>query len=930
MRRTLLHPVRADRAPRRGFLLLLIVGLLAVLLVVIVGFLSFTRTELTSVAHVRDRADTSDLAQSAMDWTLGNIGGYLFDPATKMFDPTKYVSNANDTGVAPTGDNSQWWYAPYDPDTKTINNAYNSGGANSFTKLYMQQNAAAWKYMPDDFFPDGSIAGRFAVQVVDANSVININDWTDDCNPTQCQMAHMIQGAQGLNYFEQYRANQDANGSGAVCTIPYFQAWSVASRTVRYFKYNWSYTGNYTMASPNYITTNTQWTGMFGPEYVGMKTTYYDQYLGWWWGQPWWDQCGMASFDIAAHVDPDTGRSPMNVNTCEVSGNQMPFSGENYTCTWPLEGIFNIESIARIIKVGKFYYNGTLYDAQAPRTVPDGRWSGPVAPSPTTAGAGNNGAWQKAEMLKLRLAYRYQEMMVRYFCGKYKPYLYGNNYGCFPGNFNMQWLFRKGAPGVPYNGFQENRSYYQAFTNTAAQAVPRGALTASEANKVKHAVKPDGTSPPDTYAQTVYYKNTRFPCGLDTFRQWVADDFLVMTQNNRAWGNSSVVDPTYGTDAGSGSTYTLAYGDAQRSESQPYNDDDPCVNFDSSDTPDVVPGKMDKRTANAIFDNIIPGKVWKDASGNDRFLLFGNGAEDSGYGPYALDPNKDVTGISVRDPLWELYSIQLGRDEYDFLQTNRQGFYSTGTGNSIYNEKGHDVRLGDAQLISAPSTLSVAPPDLGAYDQRPTVPWRQLAFGPDWFSTELTVTSPCYYLVVTSEIVDAKSAKLTPASPTVLTHYQTLACVELAADIKVETDAAYDGTQWPTGGVPADPKHQLSMAEAKHVGLGYYRGNGPRRMKTMPAADPRSMDYGMKTASQVAGKQAYQPALPDTSLSSYPGTTATSVPTVPTDWVDFRNVKPGDEKTYYQAQNPASAGDKGRETTKRAIVRWTWTINQGL
>ncbi len=919
--------VKSERGQKRGFLLLLIVGLLSVLLVVIVGFLSFTRTELTSVAHVRDRADSADLAQSAMDWTLGNMGKYLFDPATKLFDPTKYVSCATDTGAAPKGDGSQWWYAPYDADVKTINNAYNNTNINpfyntgmtgTFNQQFMGQNAAQWKYMPDDYFPDGSIAGRFAVQVLDANSAININDWNDDCNPTQCQMAHMIQGGQGLNYFEQYRAHQDNGGSGAVCTIPYFQAWSVASRTVRYFKYNWSYTGNYTSASPNYITTNTQWTGMFGPEYVGVKTTYYDQYLGWWWGQPWWDQCGMASFSLTGHVDPDTGRSPLNVNTCEISGNQMPFSGENFTWTWPLEGVFNLESIARIIKVRRFYYGGVQYDAQADPASPK---------SPNALGAGNNAAWQKAEMLKLRLAYRYQEMMVRYFCGKYNPTLYGNNYGCFPGNWNMQWLFRKSVSGS--NGFEQNRSYYQAFEYIASQAGPHGALTPAEATKVKHAVLPDGTSPSNIYPNSAYYVKTRFPCGVDTFRQWIADDLLAMTQNNRAWGNAAVINASYGTDPSSGASYTLAYKDAARIPPAPYDSDDPCVNFDPSDTPDVIPGKMDKRTANAIFDNIIPGKVWKDASGTEHFLLFGN----DGFGTYTPSVDSqlgDQTGNAVRDPLWELYCYQIGRDEYGFSQTNRQGFYSTGTGNSMFNEKGTDIRLNDAGLTSAPSTLVKAPPDLMSYNQQGTVPWRQLAFGPDWFSTELTVTSPCYYLVVTSEIVDAKSAKLTPATPTVLTHYQTLACVELAADVKVETDSAYDGTGWPTGGATSDPKHQLSIAEGKRVGLGYYRGNGPRKMKTMPAGDPRSMDYGMKTASQIAGKQGYQPALPDKSLSSYPGSTGTSVPTVAPEWTDYHGVKAGDEKAYYQIQNTASASDKGRETSKRAVVRWTWTINQGL
>jgi hypothetical protein len=879
---------------RRGFLLLLIVGLLSVLLVVIVGFLSFTRTELTSVAHVRDRADTNDLSASAMDWAIGNIANYVLDPATKTFDSTKYVSNASDTTPLPTGGGGQWWYAPYDPNVKTINNAYTSGGAGSFVSLFMQQNAATWRYMPDDFFPDGSISGRFAVQVLDANSAININDWLDDCNPTQCQMAHMIQGAQGLNYFEQYRAHLDNGGTGAVCTIPYTQAWNVASRTVRYFKYNWSYTGNYTAASPNYITTNTQWTGMFGPEYVGMKTTYYDQYLGWWWGQPWWDECGMASFTIANHSDPDTGRSPLNVNTCEASGNSMPFSGENQTWAWPLEGVFNLESLARIIKVGKFHFNGTTLDAQAPAS-----WPG---------GVDVPGAWQHVEYLRMRLAYRYQEMMVRYFCGKYKPYLYGNNYGCVPGNWNMQWLFRHASPGNPSpDGFSENRNYYQAFAYNGSQSEPRGALNASEANKVLHAVLPDGTNPADSYPLTAYYKKTRFPCSLETFRQWVAQDLITMTQNNNDWAGS--VDPGYGSTSNYSSTYTLRYDDPGVTP-----DGKLCVNFDQNDTPEIIPGKLDYRTANAIFDNIIPGKLWKGTDGNQHYLL----NDGSGFSSYTPGPN-DVTGNGVRDPLWELYCYQVGRDEYNVDSFNRQGFYFSSTGNPILGDRGKDHLY-----------FATPPVDLPLFDSTAVVPWRQLAFGPDWFSTELTITSPTYYLVVTSEIVEKQSAVANPANPTVLTHNQVLACVELAADVNAETDASYDGTGWPTGGVTPDPTHPFTMAELKKVGLGYYRGANPRRLKTAKASDPLSMDYGMKTVFQVnsAGAQGFQPALPDTSLKNAPTSGATSVPTAAPDWVDYRGVKAGNENAYYRPQ--LSPGDAGRQTSNRAVVRWTWTINQGL
>src|SRR5687767_10327148 len=61
-----------------GFLLLAIVALLAVLLVLCVGFLSYTRTEVRAVAHLRDKIDARDISQAALDFTIANISEYLF------------------------------------------------------------------------------------------------------------------------------------------------------------------------------------------------------------------------------------------------------------------------------------------------------------------------------------------------------------------------------------------------------------------------------------------------------------------------------------------------------------------------------------------------------------------------------------------------------------------------------------------------------------------------------------------------------------------------------------------------------------------------------------------------------------------------------------------------------------------------------------
>src|SRR6185295_17265129 len=91
---------------------------------------------------------------------------------------------------------------------------------------------------------------------------------------------------------------------------------------------------------------------------------------------------------------------------------------------------------------------------------------------------------------------------------------------------------------------------------------------------------------------------------------------------------------------------------------------------------------------------------------------------------------------------------------------------------------------------------------------RTAVPRRQLAFGPDWFSTELTTASTSFILVITSQLVDASSPD--PNFPLALSTYQTLAHIEVAPDLKVN-EKGEDGSA---------------------TGLHYYRDGKPRDYKT--------------------------------------------------------------------------------------------------
>src|SRR5687767_9640692 len=76
----------------RGFIVVVVVGLLAILLTVGVGFISYTRSEVQAVAHIRDKVDVSDVAHSATDWIIANISRALFD-ANDLVRDDAFISN---------------------------------------------------------------------------------------------------------------------------------------------------------------------------------------------------------------------------------------------------------------------------------------------------------------------------------------------------------------------------------------------------------------------------------------------------------------------------------------------------------------------------------------------------------------------------------------------------------------------------------------------------------------------------------------------------------------------------------------------------------------------------------------------------------------------------------------------------------------------
>jgi hypothetical protein len=757
------RPFLLRRTHPCGFLLLAVVGLLALLLVLCVGFLSYTRTEVRAVTHQRDKVDARDVSQSALDWMLASISSHLIK-ADGTFDSTKYVSNAS----GPTG---LWWYKPWQA----------GGHLQHWSCPALEE--APWVYLPADYFPAGDYRARISVQVLDTNCALNLNDWLQDCSPSQCQMAHMLGGA--LWNYQHERARFAVGKLGTNNTIVrayvnsaawntefsgskpfrYRDCWRYATRTVRPTDYN---TGT---MPPNWITTNTSWfwasstshctyrpmlmsesppleiNGTFFP---WNKTSSGDQIpqgyaLNW-----------FANVQPLAYVDPDTGRSPVNVNTVYLDDRTMWTS--EYSYSHVMEGVFNIDALRRIIKIGKFYHEGKEYDTQ----VPD-----PVAANNAWRTQSDSPQWQTHERLRSILAQQYQETLVRYFTARYSK-----------GGTKTSDNWAAGVHGrlFPMFSTTPNRNYVQTYGSVL-----------SDAAAVTSYCTGNGPSRAGSPSNDPAYTVVRFPFGLEDFRNRVKADLITMTKKN---GNTTA-NNNNPTQAGLYKTGV---------EAPPTLDE--IVDCDEDGDFSVLPGKLDKRVATAVFDNIVPGKA----------LLF-------------------PTSVPLIDPLKELFALRIGRDENLDSQHNPYGLHSM--------DKGLDIALNSA-------------PD-GPYKKVAEVPDRQLVFGPDWFSTELTTTSTTFVFVVRAQIVDGKSADLN--APRVLEERNFSTVVELAPDVLDETSALAAN--------PADANGDL----LPDSGLGYYRGDWPRKRKISPDI----MDKGCAT-------------LPPTPYSA-----TTIAP-----WTDYRNFAPAD------------------------------------
>jgi hypothetical protein len=769
--------------------------------------------------------DSRNLIWSAADWIIACIskeaGKGLFK-ADDTFDATKYVSRCSD----PASGTYNWWYKPFlvEQDLATWTPATN-------VNIFNTRDGAKWIYMPEDFFPGGTpLRARFFVQVMDPNGFLNINDWLDDCNPTQCQMAHMFMDNLGHRPFSEHhyrglnRALDPGDDSKFFLSSDkdaanYYNLWPRAlmryesaqkavSRTMR-----WTLPSASNAGTP-WHTTNTIYFGLQPlEEYSVFKS--HVQY-----GLP--QTAGEVGTTVVkyAYSDPDTGRCPLNVNTCHNSGEQVPDSYYSNSRVYPLEAVFNVESLRRIVRIGMYEApDGTIYDLSDPA----------VYVSLNTANK------RRVEIARTRLAHQYQETLVRYFCARYDHPT--------PRGPELTFVDDLTAAQAPTLSTQQHMLYrsYNITANGNYVSTYTPILGAAEAGKIVDYCKKNDNS------------ETRFAFGLEDFRQRVKADLLRMCENNRnvtGKNNNATPWPVYTGPSADGVGY---------------------VGVDKKLNLEILPGKLDCRTAAAIFDNIVPGKKYLfDPDANELESRFNASAH-----VYTQDQKNETY-----DPLRYLYNERIGRDER-FAIANEMDVLGHLPPLKYVNYKGEKV----------------TEDNYGKEITGSSVPYRQLVFGPDWFSTELTTTTTNFVVIVHTQMVEPNGNY---ANPRVLTEHVVQLYVELAPDVLVETPNGYDGSAYPNAGDPAT------------CGLGYYRGGWPAHYKTAAPSSSDSMDFNDANLFN---------SVDPTKLP----TKVTRKTSLPMEWVDFRGVKPLDRTNFYRQDGPGT----GNQTKRRVIIRYLGDQNQG-
>lgn len=323
------------------------------------------------------------------------------------------------------------------------------------------------------------------------------------------------------------------------------------------------------------------------------------------------------------------------------------------------------------------------------------------------------------------------------------------------------------------------------------------------------------------------------------------------------------------------------------------------VDFDGTDKASINPGELDRRTANAVYDNIVPGPATLDGTyplqelyalrlGRDE-LRPGRSEVDPSVNPSVRGKNANVhgffdDGLPMVNAVPQNYTsrVDSGYSSYDPGDaTDLGGGLPSGPGAKQGEVQARWLHLRPKGMDIAASTAPNGP-----YDKVTDVPYRQLGFGPDWFSTELTTTSTCYILVITAQLVDAKSVDTDPANPArhrEIFFGQWGCCVEIAPDVMVEPGLGGEYAYWYRNGKPAEYKKA--------------------------ALDSRNADNVLKSMDQFCSTLKTLNALGRQWKRS----------SIARAWSDDRGITEANRAAYYTGAT---------QTRKHVVVKAVWSLNQ--
>jgi len=252
------------------------------------------------------------------------------------------------------------------------------------------------------------------------------------------------------------------------------------------------------------------------------------------------------------------------------------------------------------------------------------------------------------------------------------------------------------------------------------------------------------------------------------------------------------------------------------------------------------------------------------------------------------------------------------------------------------------------------------------------VPFRQLCFTPDSFSTELTTTSTTFLIIVNAQLVDQASVAANPANTALHLDqsWNQWGCV-----VQIAPDVTTDVTPFPEPvtkdmfkTTPADPNMQTPNGPTAPDAQfwQWYKNEMPRRIKTYQGTSPMTSSswlddsylddacpslYGRNRGNTGAyttpyGRTSNQPRMSWKGVGAYNPAMAGGVAELENsnsthnrDWKRAKN--PGEVTTGCDINQVPPAGvPSGRgadviytpanQLKKRVIIRSIWCLNQGI